>query len=346
MLPEWNGSFGRETILGLLSLLPLGPFEGWHLAYCVVDLPLLTFTELHSQIFLLIEDALLDANTIECKLALLKFYANLLNSWTVSLRSTPQLSQAAAPAITDLVNHANCLATVIIQDSPDLAAISRVLNFYEVIGTLISQPSILEKIRIPVPPSELIYIFHFSNSLDILNRLCGLLSLYKTAFETGRALNPKQYSQDYVNHFNGFLMDVCNCVWRSRAFNTTDPNALGCLLYEKSTAQLEEYVKSFGTSITLPSLFSLSFSPVLCVLSISYVRELEDAAENMIKVRHPGPVTQTSLKQLERDGGLSLSWQDYRLGVLMELEQKGIKGIGELMYNTMKALKTERENRA
>jgi hypothetical protein len=30
----------------------------------------------------------------------------------------------------------------------------------------------------------------------------------------------------------------------------------------------------------------------------------------------------------------------------MELEQKGIKGIGELMYNTMKALKTERENRA
>jgi centromere protein I len=301
---------------------------------------------MHSEIFLLLEDALLEADTIESKLALMEFYANLLNSWTVSLLTATQLPAAAAPAITSLVNHANSLATVIIQDHPDIATISKVLDFYEVIGSLISQPSILEKVVIPVPPSEVIYMLHFSNSLDILNRLCGLLSLYKTAFETGRALNPTQYSQKYVNHFNGFLMDVCNCVWRSRAFNTSDPNALGCLLDVSSTAQLEDYAKSLGTSITLPSLFILSFSPVLCLLSISYVRKLEDAAENLIKVRHPGPVTQTSLKQLEKDGGLSLSWQDYRLGVLMELEHKSIKGIGELMYNTMKALKTERENRA
>jgi hypothetical protein len=28
-MPEWNGSFGRETILGLLSLVSLAPFEGW-----------------------------------------------------------------------------------------------------------------------------------------------------------------------------------------------------------------------------------------------------------------------------------------------------------------------------
>jgi centromere protein I len=292
------------------------------------------------------EDALLEDDAIECKLALLDFYTNLLNCWIVSLLTVAQPSTAAAPAITSLVTHVNSLATVIIQGSPNITTISKVLKFYETIGILISQPSILEKIRIPLPPSELVYILHFSNSLNTLDRLCGLLSIYKTAFENGRALNPAQYSQDYVNHYNGFLMDICNCIWRSRAFNRSDPNALGCLLDLNMATQLEDYVNNLGTSIAFPSLFSLSFSPILCLFAISYVRKLEDAAENEIMVRHPGPVTQTSLKQLERDGGLNLNWQDYRLGVLIELEQRGVKGIGELMYNTMKALKTARENRA
>lgn len=79
------------------------------------------------------------------------------------------------------------------------------------------------------------------------------------------------------------------------------------------------------------------------MLAIEYVRELEDHSQDEIMTRHPGPVTQNSLKQLERDGGLQVSWEEYRLGVLMSLESKGVTGVGELMYNTMKALKNARE---
>jgi len=92
-------------------------------------------------------------------------------------------------------------------------------------------------------------------------------------------------------------------------------------------------------------LFSLSFSPLFTHLAISYVRELEDQAEE-IEIRHAGPVTQASLKQLERDGGLRLAWSDYRLGVLQYLEQKGVIGVGDLMYNTMKHLMIARGNLA
>jgi centromere protein I len=156
------------------------------------------------------------------------------------------------------------------------------------------------------------------------------------------------YPKDYVNHFNGFLMDICNCLWRSRAFNTSDVNALGCLLPSPLLPQLIAYVSGLETGVNLPALFSLSYSSVLCQLSINYVRELEDNEEETgsegLTRRHAGPVTQRSLVQLAKDGGLSLLWPTYRLGVLQYLESKGVTGVGELMYNTMKHLMAARES--
>jgi len=42
------------------------------------------------------------------------------------------------------------------------------------------------------------------------------------------------YSRDFVNYFNGFVMDLCNCLWRNRALNNADKNALGCQIPEFS----------------------------------------------------------------------------------------------------------------
>jgi centromere protein I len=161
----------------------------------------------------------------------------------------------------------------------------------------------------------------------------------------------ESYPKDYVNLFNGFLMDICNCVWRLRAFNKADTNALGCLLPPPLLPLLTTYVAKLDTGLALPSLFSLSHSSVLCNLSIAYVRELEDkevveaseGATSPIKIRHAGPVTQHTIKQLGKDGGLKLSWTNYRLGVLRYLEGKGVMGVGELMHNTLKQLMTARD---
>ena len=282
-------------------------------------------------------------------MALLTFYTHTLRRWALLLLSEPQPSFPADLAIGALIHHANTLALTIVQLSLSVTTCSTVLNFYETVASLNSHPDRWTEVRIITPPAELIYTLFFTQSLSTVSRLCAVLANYKRAFEVAivpKTTKQQSYQKDYVNHFNGFLMDLCNCLWRSRAFNTSDMNALGCLLPEQVVAILTTYVSSLDTGIELPALFSLSYSPVLCHLTIAYLRELEDAAEDEIEIRHAGPVTQVSLKALQRDGGISLTWPDYRLGVLQYLENKGAPGVGELMYNTMKHLMTARENRA
>jgi centromere protein I len=162
---------------------------------------------------------------------------------------------------------------------------------------------------------------------------------------SSKANSDTKYPKAYVNHFNGFLMDLCNCLWRSRAFNTADTNALGCLLSPPLLPLLTNHLSALTPPLSLSTIFSLSYSPLLSNLSISYLRALEDEAiaKKEIEIRHAGPVTQKSLLQLAKDGGLKLSWAEYRLGVLRYLEVRGAGGVGELMYNTLKQLMTARE---
>jgi centromere protein I len=312
-----------------------------------INLP--TYLELYQSIFRPLEEAVLDDDTLESKIALLAFYTDLVQRWALLLLSGSQPSFPADLAISALIGHASILALTIVQLSLSVSTCSMVLDFYETATSLNSHPSLRTKVRIITPPAELVYTLFFTQSLSTVSRLCAVLANYKRVFEFAiapKATEQQSYSKVYVNHFNGFLMDLCNCLWRSRAFNTSDINALGCLLPEQLVSILTNYVSSLDTGIELPTLFSLSYSPVLCHLAIAYVRELEDAAEDEIEIRHAGPVTQASLKALQKGGGINLAWPDYRLGVLQYLEDKGAPGVGELMYNTMKHLMTARENRA
>ncbi|KFZ20172.1 hypothetical protein V502_03299 [Pseudogymnoascus sp. VKM F-4520 (FW-2644)] len=342
LLEDWNGVTGRAVVLDLLSYTPIAPFE-----------------ELYLSTFQPLEWAILD-DTPTSQIDLLTFYTSIIRNWTSSLlSSTPPAFTGTT--INALTTHVNVLALTIVQTGHLQSTITHhsILYFYEVMAGLLSQPSLQAHVRITTPPSALVYTLHFAPSLSTFSRLCAILALYKRAFETAmskpipvrpdpsQGAIPESYPKEYVNHFNGFLMDICNCLWRSRAFNTTDTNALGCLLPPPLLPKFTSYVSSLDTGLTLPSLFTLSYSPILCNLSISYLRELEDKAdeeaEGGIKTRHAGPVTQKSLVTLGKEGGLQLSWADYRLGVLTYLERRGAKGVGELMYNTMKHLMTARE---
>ncbi len=324
MIPEWDGSTGRDVILRLMVYTPLKPFD-----------------ELYQSTFEPLEQAVLDDGTVESKTALLSFYTLLLDQWSISLHAEPSPTVQAAEPLSALIAHVNSLALTIVQSSLSISTISIILTFYERIVALITNPALTACIRIILPPAELIYTLAFTTSLAILSRLCAILALYKKAFEV--AMAPKVtpglvYPGPYVNHFNGFLMDLCNCLWRSRAFNTSDPNAMGCLLPPSVTSSLARYASSLETAHALAALFALSLSPTICLLAIEYVRELEDAAAEEIVKRHAGPVFDKTLKQLDRDGGLRLQFADYRLGVLRYMENKGVDGVGELMYNTMKNL--------
>ncbi|KAJ0318878.1 hypothetical protein Brms1b_004130 [Colletotrichum noveboracense] len=325
LFTTWNGVDARGPILKILSYAPLASFE-----------------ELRKFLFQPLERCL--PPTPNSQLSLLKLYQNLIRRWTFVLRSLdPIPPEAPVSPFYDVMEHAGIVALNLVQATPSVAVHGAVLDLYEQAATSISDPTLQPLLRIANPPAQLIYLLFFSHSLSNVSRLCAVLAVYKKGFETAMSRRqPTTYQPSYVNHFNGFLMDVCNCLWRGKAFNDADKNALGCLSARPVTLRLQRYVEDLGMDLALPTLFGFSYSPVLSLQAIDCIREREDRAlaedEDAIATRHGGPVTANSLARLAEARGIRVTWSEYRIQVLHALEGKGLGGIPALMRNTMKVL--------
>jgi centromere protein I len=300
-----------------------------------------------------IEVAVLDG-TDESKMILLRLYTSLHHRWTSFLISNPDadvLLNESIPslALQSLIRRADLLSLSLLASSAhSVPATSCILSFWETVADSFLNTNLFLLFRIVVPSDYLVYQICFSGSLMCLSRMCGILAKYKRAFEQAmNAVSGKSegsYPRDYVNHFNGFLMDICNFLWRNRAFNKDDLNALGCHMPNTLLPDLRAAAEERDQ--TLPTLYSLSHSTVFAALSIQAFRRLEDQAVEAgqdISLRHAGPVTQRSLTLLGNEGGLKITWANYRLAVLQHLEDLGVGGVSDLMYNTMKHLMSARE---
>ncbi|KAL7793420.1 Mis6 domain-containing protein [Trichoderma afarasin] len=331
---QWNGSGQRSYILQILAYAPL-----------------LEFQEFYEHILQPLESAVLD-NTPGSQVDVLTLYTDILRHWIAILQSNDPIPAHANTSLTALIRHTGQLSLTLLQTSPTESVNAAIVEFYEQAIHLVNDDRLKYYIRIELPPSELIYSFLFSGSVTTISRLCDILACYKKGFEMAMSTKARNdgsnridalsYDRAYVNLYNGYLMDICNCFWRSRAFSDADTNSHGCMIPRPAVSKLTSYVSSVDKTFTLPSLFSLSYSPVLCLQSIHSVRDLEDAAianDSTIRTRHAGPVTQASLSKLATSGGIQLSWQEYRIEVLRSLAEKNLGGIAELLKNTMTVLK-------
>ncbi|KAL6700050.1 Mis6 domain-containing protein [Trichoderma pleuroticola] len=331
---QWNGSGQRGHILQILAYAPL-----------------LEFQEFYEHILQPLELAVLD-NAPGSQVEILTLYTDILRHWIAILQSNDPIPAHANTSLTALIRHTGQLSLTLLQTSPTESVNAAIVEFYEQAIHLVNDDRLKYYIRIELPPSELIYIFLFSGSVTTISRLCDILACYKKGFEMAMSTKARNdgsdridalsYDRAYVNLYNGYLMDICNCFWRSRAFSDADTNSHGCMIPRPAVSKLTSYVSSVDKTFTLPSLFSLSYSPVLCLQSIHSVRDLEDAAianDGTIRTRHAGPVTQASLSKLATSGGIQLSWQEYRIEVLRSLAEKNLGGIAELLKNTMTVLK-------
>jgi centromere protein I len=332
-IPVWDRN-GAAPILELLSYLSVRHFR-----------------ILKNNILASLEAKVID-NSLESKMTLLNFYASLLDHWTnltVSGSMPPQSNKLGSLQTTaQLLEYASTLSLSLLEHSHS-ASEDAVLSFFERLAYLFSHASFTPSIRISLPSARLIYLLAFTSNLSTLSRLCNILALYKQGFEASMIASKdpnsgiSPYSVKDVNMFNGYVMDVCNMLWRNRALNHNDPNALGCLLPEKLHASIQAYLDASGGDYTLPTLFSLSYHCGLSAASAACFREAEDAANETtiggLKKRLHGPATQKSLFVLEKEGGFKKPWSEYRLEVLQWLEDKGSEGVSRLMRNTMKILR-------
>lgn len=345
----WDGERDQAIIRDLLAHLPLQDFKGMltRRNYGTTEL---TSIELQKSILNELEDGILD-NTPARAIWLLSCYTLLLRNWTSQLLALPESnpSTKSPDHLGQLAAHASLLSLHILVAFPaTLSSVESVLSYHVTLADTISHASSNPQIRIITPRSETVYLLVFLlPSLSVLSSLTSLLATYKLAFETTMSNPPAhiqhEYPRDYVNAFNGFLMDLCNLLWRSRAFNTTDVNAVGCRLPGATFTALRSYTESLRPPQALQGLFSLSYNPSIVALSNAAFRDLEDGAMDSdlgseISTRHAGPVSQRSLAVLGSEGGIRMGWAEYRLEVLKWLGERGAQGISELMFCTMKHL--------
>ena len=304
--------------------------------------------DLQQQFFDRLEEAVLDDSQESCA-ELLSCYTKLLRNWTSNLLATE--SSPTSNPLGPLVSHSSALILRILTTNPNITTQAAVLHHLSTLAYTISHASTHPIIRILTPSPKTIYLLAFlSPTAFTLSCLTSTLATYKVNFEECIAKQhatdaDPEYPRPYVNEFNGFLMDICNLIWRSRAFNTIDTNALGCLLPVSAYPALRRYTENSNPPYALQGLFSLSYHPALAALSIAALREIEDHAVeeqgDEITERHAGPVTQRSLAILGQNGGIRLGWSDYRLEVLQWLAARGVEGVKELMFRTMKLLMTK-----
>ncbi|KAJ5825814.1 Centromere protein Cenp-I [Penicillium riverlandense] len=348
-LTIWNGKDNREHILRLLEYLPVESFES-----------------LQEELLSPTEAAVLDG-TLASRTALLDFYSALISQWGVKLQLQPSVSEESVP-LSRLIVHAGLLASSMLEFLPAVADGNQtkpgtlsVLQFYKVLAELFSYASENAHIRLTIPLSPTVYTLAFTSSASFLSMLNSILAGYKSAFETSlssKFLQPPNppdplYPNELVGQFNGYVMDMCNLVWRNRALNKDDPNALGCLIPAKSIAALTEYLRvsneasrrydresAFQSTVT--SIFSISYHAALCNFSAACFADIEnDQNIGDDRPRLRKPVTQKFLQALEKDGGAKVTWQEYRVQMLDWLEAVGCRGTSELMRSTMKALRKE-----
>lgn len=326
-LPLWDGSSNLGLLLDLLTYVPAQSFQ-----------------DLQQTLLAPLERAIM-ASAHEPFNTLLEFYTNLTPRWIIRLAATEQSSaipqlEYQKQALIDLLNHVSVLAMSAFAKS-DFSP-GGIIRFYRTIANttrdVIRNGSTAAPIIVPSP--QTLYLLIMSSSLSDFSGICSVLAVYKQAFEAELRIS-KRGPTEHTRMFNGYLMDVCNLLWRSRALIATDTNAMGCLYPTANVNDLQKYLVSIDQDYNIALFFGLSHNPTLSSISRSAFAAFEDVAEleqGDAITHHAGPVTQRSLITLGNQGGVEISWKDFRILVLNWLEMRGSPGIKDLMYATMKDL--------
>ena len=234
---------------------------------------MLIILDVYAAYFDHVEAAVLDNTPLSLQVVL-EMYTSLLRQWLAQILANPGTSgYYTENPLGELVAYVDSLSLALLDSTisqPSISVTSTIITFWEVVASATQHADTPTTIRIFTPSALLVYHLVFTSSLSNLSRICAILAMYKRAFEEARNTSDKAggYSRDYVNHFNGYLMDICNCLWRNRAFNREDVNALGCLAPPTILPPLRVYADSMGYQ--LPAILSLSYSHVLCAVSIDF----------------------------------------------------------------------------
>ncbi|KAL5604201.1 hypothetical protein BROUX41_002182 [Berkeleyomyces rouxiae] len=327
---QWNGVSGQANILKILSNVRLGDWSQYH-----------------RTLFTHAEQRIITENNPDSQITVLRFYSSLVVNWSSHFLAEAKPSKVMASNLEKLIAHGNMLCASISQTAPSVASHLSIVDFLQTSAACYSIRGLKENIRVILPEAPLIYTLLFSHSAAVVSRLCLVFNVYKNALDevvklpknTANFVRFDTYQKSYIDQFNGYLRDLVNLIWRLRAFSLADAGVHGCLMPPAITHRLDGYMRTVDSSLGIATAFGLSFAPALSGISMAALRDLEERQmqedRDAVAQRHAGPATSQSLAKLARQGGLELSFQDYRLIVLRYMETRGLTGLPELMRSTL-----------
>ncbi|KAI4651159.1 uncharacterized protein J4E79_009358 [Alternaria viburni] len=328
-LPIWDGQQDLDSLLSLVSYVPIELFDDAHTTY------------------LFSVERALAPHGITAYAKLVDFYTALLQHQMTQTASGPaDQRETKQEVLSDLVEHVATLFTsalVSIPPGSSTTLTSFILSFYELLSTS-SKPHV---IPIHLPPMHLVYLLSQDASPTTLARICGIIGSYKLAFDAHPKPVKTYYPAEVTDAFNWCLRDMYNLVWVSRGLLVQDQKSKGLYCDTILRGTLNEYLRRVDRGYTIGVAFTLSYNAWLASLSAAAWRAVEKrevgkAGERNVTRYHDGPVSEKSLEVLKSKGGVSVDWEGadgYKVMVLQWLTERGLGGIRDLMFATVINLK-------
>jgi centromere protein I len=333
-LQTWNGQDNIDAILGLLSYLPIEPFADLYSTYLSAAELVLAARGISSS-----------GKLIELYTSLLQTRISLISQESSRRRQTTSTSPERQ-TLRDLAGHVSSLSTSLLLSLPSdsgQVVTSSILSFYELLSAS-SKPHV---IPIILPPMHLVY--HMAQSTStVLSRISGIIGNYKVAFDEHPKPVKDYYSADVTETLNWCLRDIYNLLWVSRGLIITERKAAGLYCKSSLRSALNDYLTTTDREYAIGNAFGLSNNAWLASMSATAWHTLEEQeiqkeGYDRSSIRwHKGPVTQRSLAVL-RNRGVSVDWDGphgYKAYVLNWLAERGLDGIGNLMFATVTDLKS------
>lgn len=190
-----------------------------------------------------------------------------------------------------------------------------------------------------LPPPALTYKLLVSQSPILVSEICGYLAFLKN-------IAGEFFDEATLEQRNSYVMDALNFLWRDLAFKK-EMNTFnnGMLLHDAYLQQLSglNYF-SYLDLIQLKSVGGLLLNPAFTYLSAELVWRMEDAHLD-IGVRHPGPISESSITNIQKESAgawLPMDYHQVRTSILNSLDEAGLSGICDLLFTSLKALANQR----
>ncbi|ORY92370.1 Mis6-domain-containing protein [Syncephalastrum racemosum] len=204
------------------------------------------------------------------------------------------------------------------------------LSFFELVSSMSIHHDIPEII---MPFAPLVYRCFLSTNAMAVSRICGIVYQYKRAFEENEKRDDdwkSHQSEEYLDLFNSFVMDICNSLWLS---TLQDGDRFAFSLKQEFMDAFQEICSEY--EFPFQSFLSLTWSATFSGYSRRFMKAKEEADA---AIRLDEPVTSDALIKLGQDGGLGISYSDYRVAYLDRLHDLGFRGLYSLLQSCMTSL--------